>query len=395
MAQQMKRANNIAGEEDAAARESTNGSLRRARLLSQKWADRLDEFELPCPFCRGELQFQGVYRDHLYEFAEGEPGTVHELDVLPVSFVCNQCGYTAEFDADLFNPAYLAQLQGASPDRISELRVRDYHVLVPLDGGEESHTLLDLATAVSGVHGGDALVFNAAREEGQSLLLREKLQRYTPAAGKPAPVRLMDQRFESLGDVLLRVAKRESSSLLMLDTGWSTRNPQERVATIIKPVLRESVCHVAVVHDRGLRAANRILLATAGGPGARAAAQLAADLAVAFHAELHLLNVASLNNPDAEADGRAKIQQTLHHVVIAEGVRLREHVVAGANPVQVIVQEAAGYDLLLLGDSPRDWRGHVRLESISAKAARNADPTSIVFLAKETQIQSWFGRLFD
>jgi nucleotide-binding universal stress UspA family protein len=122
---------------------------------------------------------------------------------------------------------------------------------------------------------------------------------------------------------------------------------------------------------------------------------LAADLAVAFRAELHLLNVASPDNSDAETDGRARIQQTLRHVVLPEGSRLHEYVVVGVDPVQAIVQEAAQYDLLLLGDSPRDWRGHVRLESISAKAARNADATSIVFLAKETQIQSWFGRLFD
>jgi nucleotide-binding universal stress UspA family protein len=386
--------NNKSEQRNAEAQEST-ALLQRARRLSQRWADRLDEFELPCPFCKGELQFQGVYHDHLYEFAEGEPGNVHELDVLPISFVCNRCGYTAEFDADLFNPAYLAQLQGASPDRINELRVRDYHVLVPLAGGEERHTLLDLATAVSGVRGGDALIFNAARDEAQSLLLREKLQRYTPAVRSPAPVRLMNQQFASLGDALLRVAKRESCNLLMLDTGWGTRNPQDRVATIIKPVLRESVCNVAVVHDRGLRAVNRILLATAGGPNARAAAQLASDLAFAFDAELHLLNVASPDNPDAEADGRARIQQTLHHVVIPEGSRLRELVVVERDPVLAVVEEAAQYDLLLLGDSPRDWRGHVRLESISAKAARNADPTSIVLLAKETQIQSWFGRLFE
>jgi nucleotide-binding universal stress UspA family protein len=375
-------------------KESTAALLQRAQWLSQKWGDRLDDFVLPCPFCKGELEFQGVYQDHLYEFAEGEPGIVHELDVLPISFVCNHCGYTAEFDADLFNPAYLAQLQGADPDRISELRVRDYHVLVPLDGEEESHTLLDLATAVSTVRGGDALIFNAARSAAQAVVLREKLQAYIPAAGGPVPVRLMDQQFTALGEALLRVAKRESCNLLLVDTGWHLRAPQERVATIIKPVLDESVCDVGVVHDRGLGTVNRILVATAGGPNARTAAQLALDLAVAFHAELHLLNIASPENPNAEADGRARIQETIRHLVVPEHVRLREHVVVGANAVQTLVQEAAQYDLLLLGDSPRDWRGHVRLESISAKAARNADPTSIVLLAKETQLQSWFGRFF-
>src|SRR5215470_11427236 len=98
---------------------------RQAEQISHRWGERLDRFELPCPMCKGELQFQGARRDRLYEFAEGEPGTVTPLNVLPISFVCNRCGYTAEFDAELFNPAYLAKLQGASPDRVAELSIRE------------------------------------------------------------------------------------------------------------------------------------------------------------------------------------------------------------------------------------------------------------------------------
>jgi hypothetical protein len=77
-----------------------------------------------------------------------------------------------------------------------------------------------------------------------------------------------------------------------------------------------------------------------------------------------------------------------------ENVRFRTHVVVSSDPVQAIVQEAAGFDLLLVGDSPRDWRGKVPLNSISAKAARNCTATAIIVLGRHSQIQSWLDRLF-
>src|SRR5262249_55095999 len=144
----------------AAALETEAWYRQQAQLISYQWGERLDQFELPCPLCSGTLQFQGVRREQLYEFAEGEPGTVTRLDVLPISFACNRCGYAAEFDAQLFNPAYLAKLQGASPDRVAELSIREFRVLVPLTGEEKSETLLDLSSAIARVRHGEVIVLN-------------------------------------------------------------------------------------------------------------------------------------------------------------------------------------------------------------------------------------------
>src|SRR6266849_6398296 len=80
---------------------------RQAQLLSRQCGDRLDDFKLPCPLCRGQLVFEGARRNPLYEFAENEPGTIDFLNLLTLSFICDRCGYVAEFDAELFNPAYL------------------------------------------------------------------------------------------------------------------------------------------------------------------------------------------------------------------------------------------------------------------------------------------------
>lgn len=372
--------------------------LRRAQRISEKWGKRLDDFELPCPLCKGELQFQGVYYDHLYEFAEGEPGVINEMDVLPISFVCSHCGYTAEFDADLFNPAFLAQLQGAPPQRVQELTVRDFTVLIPLTGKEENNTLLDLATAVAEAQNGRAVVFNATHNEGDDLHLRHKLEQYQPQAGAPAPIYMARNHVISPAEALAKVAERERCDLLLItahgldQTGGDS---QTAVIDIIKPVLNKSLCDVAIVHNRGQGPeVKRILLATAGGPNAKIAAQLAVNLASAFNAEIEFLNVASPNNPDARADGQARIAETLHDVLIADNVRFRTRVVVSSEPVQAIVQEASGFDLLLIGDSPRSWRGKVPLNSISAKTARNCTATAIIVLGRHNQIQSWIDRLF-
>lgn len=374
-------------------RDTNQFMMRRAEQISEKWGKRLDDFELPCPLCKGELQFQGVYYDHLYEFAEGEPGVINELDVLPISFVCNRCGYTAEFDSDLFNPAFLARLQGAPPERVEALTVRDYSVLIPLTGQEKSNTLIELATAVAEVQGGRALVYDATRNDNDNLVLREKLARYQPQAGAPAPIYLTSQNRAGLADVV----QAEGCDLLLIDVhGLDVPGGRSPAASgnAIKEVLKRSLCDIAIVQDRGLQEVNRILLATAGGPNAKIAAQLGVNLASAFNAEIEFFNVSSPNNPEAEADGQARIAETLHDVLIADNVRFRSRVVVSSDPVQAIVQEAARFDLLLIGDSPRDWRGQMPLNSISSKAARNCTATAMIVLGRNSKIQSWLDRLF-
>lgn len=367
---------------------------REAALISHKWDTRLDRFQLPCPLCRGELKFQGARRNPLYEFAEGEPGVVNPLHVLTISFVCNRCGFAAEFDGDLFNPAYLAQLQGAGPDRIAELTPRDFRVLVPLTGDEKSHTLLDLASALARERQGEVIVLSVASDTTKTEQLTEKLQHYTPAVGNPAPVRVLMQRTEDVGEAIVNVASRQRCELLLVGwRGW-TRNQEAIMGTVLDPVLNEAICDVGIVHDRGTQKINRILLPTAGGPNARVAAHLAFDMARAFGAQLDLLYVAAPNDPDAEAKGQTQMTNTMHNVAIDPPVQVEKRVVFGADWVQTIVSESSNYDLMLIGAPARDWRGRIRPNSKVARIVRNASPTTILVSGRHSRLGSWLSRLF-
>jgi nucleotide-binding universal stress UspA family protein len=372
-----------------------NWYQQQAHLLSHRWEERLDRFELPCPLCKGELRFQGARRNPLYEFAEGEPGVVNPLNLLSISFTCDQCGYNAEFDADLFNPAYLAELQGARPDQVAQLTVRDFRVLVPLVGKERNETLLDLASALAGVRSGEVIVLNVARDETVAEHLRDKLHHYRPGVGDPAPVHVLRYQSDDIGDAIVNVSAQQRCQLLLIGwRGW-TRNQQAVMGTVLDPVLNEAICDVGVVHDRGLPTVRRILLPTSGGTSAKVSARIAYDLAKAFDAELHLLYVAPPNVPNAEAKGQAHITKTLHDLNHGSSeVIIERRVVTSGNVVRTIVDESSGYDLLILGASHRNWRGKFGHDSIAAKIVRNSNPTAIVVSARHSQIGSWLNRLF-
>jgi nucleotide-binding universal stress UspA family protein len=368
-------------------------ALRRAREISQKWANRLDEFDLPCPLCKGHLEFHGVTHERLYEFAEGEMGVVDPLDIYPVDFVCNKCGYTAEFDTDLFNPAYLAKQAGAETERVEELTIKDYRVIVPLRGDERNDTLLCLATAIAGERHGDVAVLDAAKDATHEAMLVEKLEEFKPATGDPAPVEVIRKGSGQLHEVLPDILKEHDCHMLLLNAkGW-TRVEETGIVSSINEVLEDRICEIALVYDRGLHDVNRILLTTAGGPSARAAAPLARDLALAFDAELHLLYIASPNNPDGEDEGQRKITETLERIVFDERLKLQRRIISDDKPVEAVIRESASYDLLLVGGSPKSWRTRRSLDTHSAKIARNSDATALVMLSSMPTSRSWLSRL--
>jgi nucleotide-binding universal stress UspA family protein len=373
-----------------------------AEIVRRRWGDRLDRFSLPCPVCRGTMTFQGVRTEQLYEFAAGEPDTVTPLAVQPLTFICERCGYSADFDAELFNPAHLAQLQGAPPERVAALSVRDYQVLVPLTGGERSTTLLDLASAVAGVRHGEVVVLHVAPPAaGDSALadaLRERLEHYTPEVGNPAPVQLLRRQAGDVGDAIVATAADERVELLLAGwRGW-TRGHDAVMGHVLDTLLNEALCDVGVVHDRGLAAVRRILLPTAGGPHARVGAALAFDLALAFGAELELFYVAAPGTPDPERAGGAAMRTILRELgdrQPEEGptVDVLRRVTTAPDAAQAIVEEAAAYDLVVLGASPRNWLGRIRRGDLALKIARNCNPTSIVVSARTSLLSSWLSRM--
>jgi nucleotide-binding universal stress UspA family protein len=364
-------------------------ALDRARAFSRRWGERLDSFTLPCPLCHGQLEFHGMLHDQLYEFAEGEPGVVEPQAIYPLTFVCNRCGYAAEFDAELFNPAYLATLAGAQPEQVHELSLRDYRVVVPLHSHERGDTALDLATAVVGGGGGDVVVIDTSPTEAEGELLANKLEAYRPARGDPAPVRVVRKGARHFGDVVVE----QRANLLLMSVHGQTRADESSLVGFLRRVLSETSTDVVLVYDRGLPTVNRILFATSGGPSARAAAPFAVSVARAFEADLHLLYIAAPEVSNPQEVGHQHIAVTLSEVESTEGLALQRRVQTDRNPTAAIVAESSNYDLLIIGGSPEGWQERLRLDTTSTKIARNSDATTLVMLSRASQPRPWWRRL--
>lgn len=370
-------------------------ALLRAQQLSSKWSTRLDDFELPCPLCRGHLHFHGVGRTTLYEFAEGEPGVVTPLNVLPVLFICDRCGYTAEFDAELFNPAYLARLRGETEERIEALQADDFRVIVSMSSDEKSDTLLDVSSALCGVRDGEVIVMNVNLEDAASPRLADMVARYTPPRGNPAPVHLIHRRSANAGHAILDVARAEKCDVLILGwRGW-TRSDRAVIGTVIDPVLRESTCDVILVNDHGLpQRVDRILLLTAGGPNARVAAPYAVDIARAFNTHVHVLSVVPPDIPHPELTGQEYIKQTLTTIPFASLKYVEQEVLVSAQPLDTIIQQAQRYSLLIIGAAPRNWRGEISADSFVSRVTQNVGVTSLIVRGRQNLVGSVLQRFF-
>jgi len=376
-------------------KDTRDDALVRAQQLSSKWGSRLDDFELPCPLCRGQLHFHGVGRGTLYEFAENEPGVVTPLHVLPILFICDRCGYTAEFDAELFNPSYLAWLRGETEERIEALQADDFRVIVSMTSDEKSNTLLDVASGLCGVRDGEVIVMNVNTEENASPRLVDLVSRYTPPRGNPTPVHLIHKRSDNAGAAILDVARTEKCDVLILGwRGW-TRSDRAVIGTVIDPVLKESTCDVILVNDHGLpHRVDRILLLTAGGPNARIAAPYAVDLAKAFDTKVHVLSVVPPDLPKPEQTGQEYIKQTLTSIAFADLKYVEQEVKISAQVIDTIIQEAQRYSLLMIGAAPRNWRGEIGDDSFVSKVTRNVGISSLIVRGRQTFVNSVLQRFF-
>jgi nucleotide-binding universal stress UspA family protein len=334
-----------------------------------------------------------VGKNVLYEFAEGEPGVVTPLNVLPITFICDRCGYTAEFDAELFNPSFLARLQGADAERVEELQADEFRVIVPMSGSERTDTVLDIASALCGARDGEIIVMNVSSEPTTTPHLIELIEKYHPPRGAPAPVHLIHERDSDIGSAIAQTARREKCDVLIMGwRGW-TRSERAVIGTVIDPVLRESLCDVILVNDHGLpQKVERILLLTSGGPNARIAAPFGVDMAKSFEAKLHVLSVVTPQTPDPEVTGEGHIDKTLAPLAFTDLKYVEREVQISPEPLQTIIQEAQRYDLLLIGAAPRSWRGEIRVDSFVAKVTRNVGITSLVVRGRQTVLESMFTR---
>lgn len=114
--------------------------------------------------------------------------------------------------------------------------------------------------------------------------------------------------------------------------------------------------NLAVFRDRGVRYAKRILVVPRPGPHDALAVTAAADLGVAWNAEVTLMAVVAPDAPDAEAATRRAYLEELRRLAPEQ---TRVEVLRG-DDVQCVSEESIGHDLVVLGAPELSLRALLR-----------------------------------
>jgi len=245
------------------------------------------------------------------------------------------------------------------PPAVEEARV-GYRVLVPIANPATAGNLLRLAGVLAREQGGEVVALQVVTvpeqiplEEGRhrAAVGRVLLERAMAQAKEEGfAIQTMTRVAHSVAEGVLETSRDQKVDLILMGWGGYTRLGGASMGPIIDAVARNAACDLAVIKSEERDEIGKILVPTAGGPHTHLAARLAMMLSKAYNAEVTALYVQS---------GRASVQQMEENkqriAQVLDGLPFsrppEQKVVVADDVVDGIVEEAKGYDLVVLGAS--------------------------------------------
>ena len=219
------------------------------------------------------------------------------------------------------------------------------------------------------------------QRESEPEALLKQVADYVHQQGVPARTLLRATRSISAG--ILSVAEARGGVGLIL-MGWRGQLTTQRVAgSVVKDVVREAKCNVAVLRDRGVDDIRQVLALVGGGPHARLALRLAWDITRGQGAQLTALRFVPKEgevNMEVEMDAlRQVVEDALGEVPEAVTTRLtRSDSLVFGTLAEV---KAKGYDLIIVGASEEWFLKDLLFGSIPDLIAEKA-PCSVLMVRR-------------
>src|SRR5262249_11917784 len=166
--------------------------------------------------------------------------------------------------------------------------------------------------------------------------------------------------------------------------GWqSWTDAEHRVfGAAIDEVMRSAPCDIAVVKQRGLAGARRILLPMRGGPHALLTLRLATGLAERLDATITGLPIERPGlDPRGDAAGRAQLEALIAQA--PQPARVEPLVVVADSVETAIVRAARGHQIVVMGAAPGDPHTPFLFGPITEAVAQRLDSTVVVVKTRE------------
>jgi len=277
-----------------------------------------------------------------------------------------------------------------------------YRVLVPIANPATAGTLLRVAGVLAQQQAGEVLALQVVVVPDQVPLeaghLRARASRslleraMTQASEEGFAIQPISRVARSVAQGILDTAHEEDVNLIVL--GWlgDTRSFGASMGPIIDTVIRDAPCDVTVVKGREWGQIDKILVPTAGGPNSARAARLAMLLSESYGSQVTALYVQSgQTTPERMEENRRRIAQTLAGLEFSRPPE--QKVIIADNVIEGIVEEAAAYDLVLLGASEEAMFDRFVFGSIPQQIAARLPKTVIMVKEYGGLTEFWIRKL--
>jgi uncharacterized hydrophobic protein (TIGR00271 family) len=270
----------------------------------------------------------------------------------------------------------------------SEKRAKvGYRVLVPLANPATARTLLHLAGVLARQQAGEVLALQVVvvpdqvpLEEGHRRARAGRVlleQAMAQANEEEFAIYPMTRVSHGVAQGILDTAREEKVDLILVGWRGYTRSFGASMGPIIDAVMADAPCDVLVARGREWEQVDRILVPTAGGPHALIAAQLAMLLSQTYGSQVTVLYVQlGRATPEQMEENRRLIAQTLAGLEFSSPPE--QKVVIADSVVEGIVEEAKGYDLVLLGASEEGLFDQLVFGSIPQQIAARVPKTAVI-----------------
>jgi len=278
----------------------------------------------------------------------------------------------------------------------------EYRVMVPIANPATADVLLRLAGVLARQKKGEVLALQIVTVPDQ-ILLEEGARRARASRIllEQAVAQAQEENFEiqtvtrvahNVAQGIVDTAREEHTDLIILGWRGYTYSFGASLGPIIDAIIRDAPCDIVVVKGDGWNAVKKILVPTSGGPHASIAAQLATSIAEAYDSEITALYVQlGRSTPEQMEENRRRLASTLNGLVFNKAPE--QKIIVADNIVEGIVQEAKGYDMVLLGASEEGLFDQVVFGNIPQRIAAQVSNTAIIARRYGGPTEFWTRRL--
>ncbi len=232
------------------------------------------------------------------------------------------------------------------------------------------------------------------RDNGAKALLK-RVGDYAYEQG--VPVRTMLRAARGVSSAILSIA--EDRAVRMILMGWHGQLTTQRVrGSVVKDVVSNAPCDVAVLRDRGVEEVKRVLVPVGGGPHARLALRLAWDIVRAEKGTLTVLRFLPVAG-DVELEVEMEVLRQLVEDQLGDippevtlSLKRSDSIVGGILSESKRGADGTAYDLIAIGASEEWFLKELLFGSIPDRVA-DAAPCSVLMVRKyEPPSVSWLRR---